>query len=110
MVTLKKAERFWDRAAGYFDKAEKKDRLSYMNFISIACKYLNAGSRVMDFGCGTGLVCNEIAGTVNHITAIDISSGMLDSARAKAEKRDIRNIEYIKAEIFDTKFLEESYD
>jgi len=33
---------------------------------------------VLDFGCGTGVISNNLAPMVSHITAIDTSSSMLD--------------------------------
>lgn len=110
MESVKKAEKFWDRAAGFYDKEEKKDRQSYMNFIETASKYLKAGAIILDFGCGTGLVCNEIAGKVEHIVAVDISSKMLEAARNKALERKILNIDYIRASISDERLKSSSFD
>lgn len=48
----------------------------------------------MDFGCGTGLIANEIAEYVKGIHAIDISSNMIAIAEKKAKERNIANINY----------------
>lgn len=60
MNTSNKAEKFWDRAANYYDAKEKKDERTYLKFIEKTKKCLQVSNIVLDFGCGTGLVCNEI--------------------------------------------------
>jgi 2-polyprenyl-3-methyl-5-hydroxy-6-metoxy-1,4-benzoquinol methylase len=110
MDTLNKTEKFWDRSADYYDREEKKDELTYFKFIAKAKKYLKASDIVLDFGCGTGLVCNEIADVVEMIYAIDISSKMIDIAKVKASQREIQNINYIYTTIFDDRFKSDSFD
>lgn len=107
---LIKAEKFWDRTADYYDKKEKKDELTYLKFIEKAKMYLKDSDIVLDFGCGTGLVCNEIAGDLKTIYAIDISSKMINIAKSKAAQRNIQNINYIYTTIFDERFKGDSFD
>jgi 2-polyprenyl-3-methyl-5-hydroxy-6-metoxy-1,4-benzoquinol methylase len=110
IVTSNKAEKFWDRAASYYEAEEKKDERTYFIFIEKTKKYLQAGNIVLDFGCGTGMVCNEIADCVRMVYAIDISSKMIDIAKSNAANRDIHNINYIYTTIFDERFKENSID
>ncbi|OFX87173.1 MAG: hypothetical protein A2W99_07500 [Bacteroidetes bacterium GWF2_33_16] len=109
METLSKAEKFWDRTSSYYDKAEKSD-VSYMIFIEKVRKYLKASDIVIDFGCGTGLVCNEIAKNVEFVYAIDISSKMIEIAVKKTSERKIQNIDFIHTTIFDERFKTNSLD
>ncbi|MCW8830566.1 MAG: methyltransferase domain-containing protein [Gammaproteobacteria bacterium] len=46
---------------------------------------LEAQMEVMDFGAGTGLISSHVAPKVNKITAVDISTAMLDRLVAKPE-------------------------
>jgi len=39
------------------------------------------GSRVADFGCGTGALCRDLAGKGCHVTGYDYSSSMIRTAR-----------------------------
>ena len=48
--------------------------------------------RVMDFGCGTGLLTLQMQPLVNAITAVDSSKGMLDMLRAKLAKLKLTNV------------------
>jgi 2-polyprenyl-3-methyl-5-hydroxy-6-metoxy-1,4-benzoquinol methylase len=110
MDTRDKTEKFWDRTSSYYDKVEKKDELTYLSFIEKSRKYLSANDIVLDFGCGTGLVCNEIADNVNMIYAIDISSEMIEIARNKAFGRKIHNINFVYTTIFDERLRRGSLD
>lgn len=59
---------------------------------------LRPDSRVLDAGCGSGLISIPFAPRCKKITAIDSSKGMLDQLRLHTEEKDIRNIEIIRAE------------
>lgn len=71
---------------------------------------IRPGSRVLDAGCGTGLIIPwllEAVGEDGHVTALDIAERMLVIAR---EKHRGPNLEYIHADIVDTPFLDGSFD
>jgi 2-polyprenyl-3-methyl-5-hydroxy-6-metoxy-1,4-benzoquinol methylase len=104
-----KDEKFWDRIASKFDKLEKND-ISYQIFIKKARKYLKPHNAVLDFGCGTGLICNEIAENVRSIYAMDISTNMIEISKKKAKELNIQNIEFARTSIFDEKFKVGSFD
>jgi 2-polyprenyl-3-methyl-5-hydroxy-6-metoxy-1,4-benzoquinol methylase len=104
------AEKFWDRAAGSYDREEQGDAPTYARVVEETKKYLEAGDLVLDFGCGTGRISNEIAGTVRAVHALDISSKMIEIARQKAEQRNIGNIVYAHSTILDERYQKSSYD
>jgi 2-polyprenyl-3-methyl-5-hydroxy-6-metoxy-1,4-benzoquinol methylase len=104
-----KDEKFWDRIASKFDKIEAND-IAYKIFIEKSRSYLKADDAVMDFGCGTGLICNEIAENVSFIHAIDISTKMIDICKNKASERKIKNIDFERTTIFDGKLKASSFD
>jgi ubiquinone/menaquinone biosynthesis C-methylase UbiE len=41
------------------------------------------GARVLELGCGTGLILGRIAAMAKHAEGIDLSEGMIDKARAR---------------------------
>jgi len=104
------AEKFWDRTANNYDKEEKKDEQRYLNILEKTRKYLKTSDIVLDYGCGTGLVSNEIAANVKMVHAIDISSKMINIAKNKAIGRKIQNIAYAYSTIFDEKYKIGSFD
>jgi 2-polyprenyl-3-methyl-5-hydroxy-6-metoxy-1,4-benzoquinol methylase len=110
MKSSNRYEKFWDRASGSYDKTEKKFDELYKRFIERVSNFLKPEDTVMDFGCGTGLVCNEIAGKVNKVYAIDISLKMIEIAQRKSLERNIQNIDYLKTTIFDNRFDRSSFD
>jgi len=107
---MNKSEKFWDKSAYKFDQQGKKDEQAYIKIIERTKKYLKTSDTVLDFGCGTGLISNEIADNVKLIHAIDISSKMIEIAKNKAENRKIQNIDYTYSTIFDERYKSGSFD
>ncbi|PLB46630.1 S-adenosyl-L-methionine-dependent methyltransferase [Aspergillus steynii IBT 23096] len=66
------------------------------------------GEYVLDLACGTGLVTIPAAqrvGNAGHVVGIDISDGMLDVGRRKAEKQGL-DVPFIQHDISDLNGLE----
>ncbi len=105
-----KPEKFWDKMANNYDQEEKKDEPTYMKIIEKTKKYLRISDIVLDYGCGTGLISNEIADNVKVIHAIDTSSKMIEIAKRKADGRKIENIDYEHSTIFDERYKRGSFD
>lgn len=107
---MNKSEKFWDRSASRYDQEEKKDEQTRVKIVEKTKKYLNVGDNVLDYGCGTGLIANEIAGNVKVIHAVDISSKMIEIAQKKANGSKIENIVYAHSTIFDERYKKGSFD
>jgi 2-polyprenyl-3-methyl-5-hydroxy-6-metoxy-1,4-benzoquinol methylase len=107
---MEKSEKYWDKSASKFDQAGIKDEQTYIKIIDRTKKYLKTSDTVLDFGCGTGLIANEIADYVKLIHAIDISSKMIEIAKSKADIRKIKNIFYTHSTIYDEKYHMGSFD
>ena len=58
------------------------------DFLQEACR-LPAGARLLDVPCGEGRVATELANRGFHVTGVDISAGLLRSARKRAEQRNV---------------------
>ncbi|MFA6845594.1 MAG: methyltransferase domain-containing protein [Sphaerochaetaceae bacterium] len=90
-----RAEQFWDRLAHGYDKSTNSTYAeAYKKSIEISKKYLAPKMTLLDIGCGTGIITNEIADSVTRIDAIDYSKKMIEEAKNKALKRGIGNINY----------------
>ncbi len=84
----------WDRMAQPY-ASEVDQRFSSVVEGVVARARLRAGERVLDVGAGTGAVASQAAslvGSAGHVTAMDISSQMLNLARRRAIALQLRNM------------------
>lgn len=70
-------------ATQYDDEVFTKNTAAEVEFL-IKHLDLQPGERVLDLGCGTGRHSVPLAERGLHMTGVDLSSGMLDVARARA--------------------------
>lgn len=110
MDSLNRTEKFWDNTANNYDQEEKKDEQTYIKIIEKTKKYLKISDIVLDYGCGTGLISNEIADNVKKVHGIDISSKMIEIAKRKADGRKIENIYFAHSTIFDERYKRGLFD
>jgi len=80
------AARFWD-AEGEFRPLHL---LNPVRAQFIAQRVPLAGSRVLDVGCGGGLLAEALAGAGAEVTAIDLAPGMIEVARLHAAESGLR--------------------
>lgn len=59
---------------------------------------LQAGSTVVDIGCGPGRFVVEFAKTAGHATGIDISSEMLNMGKLHGESKGVSNVSFIECD------------
>ena len=66
-------------------------------------KQLDAPSdkEILDFGGGTGLLTLPLAKQAKSVTLVDISEKMLEQARLKAERQDIKNIHFLEQDLLE---------
>nr|WP_233553851.1 class I SAM-dependent methyltransferase [Halococcus sp. IIIV-5B] len=65
--------------------------------------------KILDAGCGTGVISLLLAQLGHEVTGIDLSSEMLDRAREKA-KRQSEPIDFYKGNVEDLSFADDTYD
>jgi ubiquinone/menaquinone biosynthesis C-methylase UbiE len=75
---------------------ESKDEPINIKIISKTKNLLYPNNIVLDLGCGSGTAAIEIATKVNSVIAIDISSKMIELARIKSEKHNVKKIDLSK--------------
>jgi 2-polyprenyl-3-methyl-5-hydroxy-6-metoxy-1,4-benzoquinol methylase len=107
MNSRDKTEKFWDKVG---EKHDKQARIFESLPIEETKKYLKNSDIVLDFGCATGTMLFEIADCVKEAVGIDISSKMIEIAKRKAGEREIGNIGFRKATIFDKTFENKSFN
>lgn len=92
----------WDEHAKNWDQDERVRHYAEQAFASLI-KQVNVRSnewknkRVLDFGCGTGLLTEKLAPLTGEVIAVDTSPTMIDVLRGKK----LRNVTAICADIDD---------
>lgn len=82
-------QRFFDAHAGDYDNnCFTTDTQREIAFLLETLQLPQAAS-ILDIGCGTGRHAVELAKRGFAVTGVDLSSGMLDQARAKAQQRGV---------------------
>jgi SAM-dependent methyltransferase len=86
-----------EHAARFDEKAEEYDddkREEYRAAVSLVVEYADPGPGdvVLDLGCGTGAIGLRLAADAARVLGRDISEGMMDEARRKAEERGLENV------------------
>jgi 2-polyprenyl-6-hydroxyphenyl methylase / 3-demethylubiquinone-9 3-methyltransferase len=83
------AARFWDRAGEY----RPLHLLNPLRLAFISERAALADARVLDVGCGGGLLAESLARAGAQVTAIDLAPGMIEVARLHAAQSAL-NIDY----------------
>jgi ubiquinone/menaquinone biosynthesis C-methylase UbiE len=107
---MDQSARFWDRISRNTDQQTKGLDQTTAKILENTKKHLGPGDLVLDYACGTGTFACGIADRVQAVTALDISSGMLDRARTKASERGIENVRFTQSTLFDESLKPASLD
>jgi ubiquinone/menaquinone biosynthesis C-methylase UbiE len=59
---------------------------------------INSSDVVVDFGCGPGYYTIDLAKKAKKVVAVDISPEMLKKAQRKAQKANMKNIEFMQSD------------
>lgn len=101
---------FWDRVAERYAKRPITDEAAYERKLEITRKYLRGDMRVLEIGCGTGLVAIAHAPYVGHIRATDASANMLAIAERRAADANVHNVSFEQAFAEDLEVTDASID
>jgi len=70
---------------------------------------IQSGERVLEVGVGTGINLSLYPKNCS-VTGIDFSESMLEIARERAERKDIRNVRLLQMDAADLKFADDAFD
>lgn len=88
------AHRWWDRNSEFRPLHDMNPlRLEWIDGLAGL-----AGKRVLDIGCGGGILSEAMAGRAEHVTGIDLASKALGVARLHALESGVDNIDYREVE------------
>ena len=96
-------------------KAETFDSPKNIFLANLVCQAVEkqidvlSDKEILDFGGGTGLLTLPLAKQAKSVTLVDISEKMLEQARLKAERQEIKNIQFLEQNLLE-KPLEQEFD
>ncbi|MBX5481435.1 MAG: metalloregulator ArsR/SmtB family transcription factor [Myxococcaceae bacterium] len=65
---------------------------------------------VVDFGCGTGVLTVEMARWAKRVTAIDANKDVLEQARDRADREEVRNVTFLCEDLHRLSLPDRKYD
>jgi cyclopropane fatty-acyl-phospholipid synthase-like methyltransferase len=88
------ASRFDEHAAEYDENQNESDEYRACANLVIEHATPKPTDTVLDLGTGTGAIGLALASSAKRVVGRDISDGMMEQAREKAEAQDIENVEF----------------
>ena len=94
-------------------KAETFDSPKNIFLASLVCQAVEkqiallSDKEILDFGGGTGLLTLPLAKQAKFVTLVDISEKMLEQARLKAERQEIKNIQFLEQDLLENPLKQE---
>ena len=73
---------------------------TYLLLDSLEKVDFRAGSRVLEVGCGTGIVSIAVSGLVASVVACDINPHAVDVCKRNAARNKVKNIEVVGSDLF----------
>ena len=105
-------EEYWhDRSATYDSfPASRKEEEEIKAYETVLDRYISSGqARILDVGAGTGFLSLLLAEKGHWLTALDLSRGMLDKARGKADRLNLA-IDFLIGDAESLPFEDNSFD
>lgn len=99
--------RHYDRLAKIYDAQYAKEQEAKIE-AALGETHLKPDSRVLDIGCGTGLLLKYIGNSVVLLVGIDISPHILTEAKTQAKR--FQNVALLRAEAGHPPFKSQTFD
>jgi len=102
---------FWDRIEEkrLNPKFPLRRYVHLQNYLSIL-KYVRKGEKVLEVGCGEGILSVMIAKKGNQVIGCDISRPNLGVAKERAKRENLKNIEFLECDACNLPFPDNSFD
>ncbi|TPV94079.1 MAG: class I SAM-dependent methyltransferase [Myxococcales bacterium FL481] len=84
--------RFWNRLAERYAAKPIANPKAYERKLALTRAELSPEQTLLDVGCGTGSLALELAGSVAHVHALDVSEEMLRIAEHKQQAQGVTNV------------------
>ena len=78
------AQAYYDDFSGWYERERARGYHAMLDDIELGVATpLARGGRVLEVGCGTGLILSRLAEVADHASGVDLSPGMLAGARQR---------------------------
>lgn len=101
---------FWDKFAGLYDFTEFFNGKAYRRLVTTTKELVPKGAVVLDVAAGTGELSFAAAKNAERVVCTDLSMNMLQVAKRKAKRKNIKNVDFDVRNIFELKDADETYD
>ncbi|WP_121742860.1 class I SAM-dependent methyltransferase [Natronorubrum halophilum] len=91
--TLEEHAARFDTKAGEYDESKSDEYRACANLV-IEHAALESDTVVLDLGTGTGAIALALAPDAKRVVGRDISEGMMEEAKAKADENGLENVEF----------------
>jgi ubiquinone/menaquinone biosynthesis C-methylase UbiE len=106
-----KEKHIWERIASSYDRNTLKTyHKAYDETIRRIRALISQDQRVLEIGCGTGIVTLAVAPHVEEIVGVDISPKMMEIAQAKAQRMSIENARFTVCDGYTLPYEDEYFD
>ena len=105
------AKKFWNSKARSYDTITGKFfSKSYEAIIENITMDVDASASLLEVATGTGILSIKLSDRVSHVTAIDFAPEMLQVAREKSARLQIKNIDFEIGDIYNLKYENNIFD
>ncbi|MEM7767288.1 MAG: class I SAM-dependent methyltransferase [Pseudomonadota bacterium] len=101
---------FWNKTAPGYADAKIRDERAYEKKLMITQDLFPPDAEILEIACGTGTTALRHAPHVRHYLATDVSSKMLEIARAKAAEQRVTNVTFLEQDISAADWPPAQYD
>jgi phosphatidylethanolamine/phosphatidyl-N-methylethanolamine N-methyltransferase len=101
---------FWDKIAKRYDWVTDKITKDYPALIQRIANDVKDAENILEVATGTGIIAIELARNTRMVEAIDFSSKMIDFAKRKASKKQIKNIHFSVQDAYSLEFEDHQFD
>jgi len=110
-IRRKKESSLWEKLAPRYDRQVMRVyKNAYDLSIEKILSVVAGKDKVLEMGCGTGIISLGIAPYVQYVAGTDISPRMISVARAKAQELEFTNVDFQVGDSYSLSFADGSFD
>ena len=103
MTTESRSEKYYDEFAASYERHRHQGYHLLLDELEVGLARRYCGERVLEAGCGTGLILQRLARQQHQVVGIDLSRGMLARARE-------RGLDVVQGTLDELPFADDSFD